>query len=182
MYRTCWPAHIHVTIVRSRNKTEILTEAELVDSKLPRTLDFERFLKTFNRFFLWGLLSSSCSVGSAPFTSPSAESSSSCPGTGGAGDGVCLEEDATEENDLSRLGMSVPCLVGPSPRGVVGRLWLSEWCVLALTHLVFAMSSRATGRTGTRGCWNAILTHPFQFFPDGMNCSTSCSNYAQSVP
>jgi len=42
-------------------------------------------------------------------------------------------------------------------------------------HLVLEISSRATGSTGTRGWWNAILSHPFQLMSDGMNWSTNSS-------
>ena len=55
--------------------------------------------------------------------------------------------------------------------GVLGRLGRS-WCPVSFLdaiHFVFVMSSRATGNTGTNGCWNATLTQPRQFRPDGMN-------------
>ena len=57
-------------------------------------------------------------------------------------------------------------------------MWL---CDEDLIHFVFAISSRATGRTGTSGCWNAILTHPRQLRPLGMNWSTSSSNWGTSL-
>ena len=58
-----------------------------------------------------------------------------------------------------------------SSLGVLGRLGRSE-CVVSFLdaiHFVFVISSRATGSTGTSGCWNATLTQPRQLRPDGMN-------------
>lgn len=68
---------------------------------------------------------------------------------------------------FSRTGFIVPL-----------RLEESAWWPLE-TNLVLEMISRATGSTGIRGCWKAILTQPFQFLPDGINWSTSSSNYSQ---
>lgn len=68
--------------------------------------------------------------------------------------------------------------IDESSLGVVGRVGRS--CPVSLfdaIHFVFVISSRATGSTGTSGCWNATLTQPRQFRPEGMNWSTSSSNY-----
>lgn len=52
-------------------------------------------------------------------------------------------------------------------------------CVAPLEAINFVLekSSRATGRTGTSGCWNAIRTQPFHVRSVGMNWSASSSNY-----
>lgn len=56
-----------------------------------------------------------------------------------------------------------------SSLGVLGRLGLSCVSFLDAIHLVLLISSRATGSTGTKGCWKATFTQPRQLRPDGMN-------------
>ena len=96
-------------------------------------------------------------------------------GTGGVDvDGRWLSNSSRDLRPAASNALLVPAL---SNRGVCGRFGRS--CVesfLDAIHFVFVISSRATGSTGTSGCWNATLTHPRQFRPEGMNWSTSSSN------
>lgn len=63
-------------------------------------------------------------------------------------------------------------------RGCEGRArGSSMFPPLRAISLVLLKSSRATGRTGIRGCWNASFIQPFHVGSDGMNWSTSSSNF-----
>lgn len=82
----------------------------------------------------------------------------------------------------------------PSNDGLTACFWLSpadvpsSSLVMAgcdpppLENLVFISSSRATGKTGTSGCCNAILSHPLHVIFDGINWSTNSSNFMLLEP
>jgi hypothetical protein len=127
---------------------------------------FGRRSKRLNiRFLLGGrLLSSSGSV------------ESGVPSTvvGGVSGRLLLRHARCGEGECA-LSMSLPLLswsfVNALVRDIFGGCGITSPCptFLFAIHFVLDISSRATGRTGTRGWWNAIFSQPFQLMSEGMN-------------